>query len=84
MSNGDPALTERLSTLTHAFMAKGAVLVDAQHQALTALNGIVNREALVMSFNDTFYATGALIVVFLPLVFLLGKADQNVKVEAGH
>lgn len=84
MSNGDPALTERLNTLTHAFMAKGAVLVDAQHQALTALNGIVNREALVMSFNDTFYATGALIVVFLPLVFLLGKADQNVKIEAGH
>ena len=65
-------------------MAKGAVLVDAQNQALASLNGIVNREALVMSFNDTFFATGAVILLFLPLVLLLGKVDKNVKVDAGH
>jgi len=72
---------------TAARMARvplGAVLFDAQHQALAALNGIVNREALVMSFNDTFFATGLLILVFLPLVLLLGKADKGVKIEAGH
>ena len=65
-------------------MAKGALLVDAQQQALASLNGIVNREALVMAFNDTFFATAAVIVVFLPLVLLLGKVDKNVKVDAGH
>jgi MFS transporter, DHA2 family, multidrug resistance protein len=84
MSSGDPALLDRLHQLSGAFMAKGAVLVDAQRQALAALDGIVNREALVMSFNDTFFATGLLIVAFLPLVLLLGKADKNVKVDAGH
>ena len=60
------------------------MLFDAQQQALASLNGIVNREALVMAFNDTFFVTSAVIVVFLPLVLLLGKVDKNVKVDAGH
>jgi DHA2 family multidrug resistance protein len=84
MPLGDPGLADRLHTLTGAFMAKGALLVDARNQALSSLNGIVNREALVMSFNDTFLATGAVIVLFLPLVLLLGKVDKSVKVDAGH
>src|SRR5450432_3133952 len=84
MPLSDPAVIDRIHILTAGFMAKGAVLFDAQHQALTALNGIVNREALVMSFNDTFFATGLLILAFLPLVLLLGKADKGVKIEAGH
>jgi DHA2 family multidrug resistance protein len=84
MASTDPALVDRIHALTGAFMAKGASLVDAQRQALTALNGIVNREALVMSFNDTFFATGLLILAFLPLVLLLGNPDKGVKVEVGH
>ena len=84
MASNDPGLLDRLHMLSGAFMAKGAVLVDAQRQALASLNGIVDREALVMSFNDTFFATGLLIVVFLPLVLLLGNADKNVKIDAGH
>ena len=84
MATGDPAVTERIRLLTAGFMAKGAVMYDATRQALAALNGIVNRESAVMSFNDTFWASGEVIVVFLPLVLLLGKVDKNVKVEAGH
>ncbi len=84
MPIGDPALADRVHALSGAFMAKGALLIDAQNQALASLNAIVNREALVMSFNDTFFVTGAVILLFLPLVLLLGKADKNVKVEAGH
>jgi hypothetical protein len=37
-----------------------------------------------MSFGDTFWATAALIVVTLPLVFLLGKPQAGAKVEMGH
>jgi DHA2 family multidrug resistance protein len=84
MPLGGVGVQDRLHLLTGAFAAKGAVLFDAQRQALAALNGIVNREALVMSFNDTFFATGLLIVAFLPLVLLLGKVDKTVKVDAGH
>ncbi len=84
MASSDPALIDRLRMLAGGFVAKGSVLYDAQHQALAALNGIVNREALVMSFNDTFFATGAIIVVFLPLVLLLGNAEKGAKIDAGH
>jgi DHA2 family multidrug resistance protein len=84
MASGDPAVVDRIHALTAGFVAKGSALFDAQRQALGALNGIVNREAAVMSFNDTFWATGVLILAFLPLVLLLGKVDKGVKVEAGH
>ena len=84
MASGDPAVVERIAMMAAGFMAKGSILVDAQRQALAALNGIVNREALVMSFNDTFYATGILILAFLPLVLLLGNAEKGAKVDAGH
>jgi DHA2 family multidrug resistance protein len=84
MASSDPGVIDRLHAYSAGFMAKGAVLFDAQRQALAALNGIVNRESLVMAFNDTFFATGVLILVFLPLVLLLGKVDKDVKVDAGH
>ncbi|HEY4102348.1 MAG TPA: DHA2 family efflux MFS transporter permease subunit [Polyangiaceae bacterium] len=84
MASSDPAVVDRIHMFTSGFMAKGAAVFDAQRQALAAMNGIVNREAAIMSFNDTFWATGVLILVFLPLVFLLGNPEKGVKVEAGH
>jgi hypothetical protein len=42
----------------------------------------VNLQALVLSFGDTFWATGFIIFITLPLVFLLGKGGG--KVEMGH
>jgi len=48
------------------------------------LCALVSREAAIMSFNDTFWATFALILCSLPLVFLLGKAREGVEIEMGH
>jgi len=79
-----PETLTRVAQLTAGFQAKGFTAGDAHEKALTILDGSVNLQAVVMSFGDTFYATAALLLVSLPLVFLLGKADKGAGVQMGH
>jgi DHA2 family multidrug resistance protein len=80
----DPLTMERVAALTGGMVARGSTLDEAHARALALLDGIVNQQAAVLSFGDTFWATGAVIVLFLPLVLLLGKANPKVAVDAGH
>jgi len=78
----DPKTLTRVATLTAGMVAKGFDPSDAHDKAMKLLDGSVNLQAAVMSFADTFWAVGALIVLTLPLVLLLGKGGG--KVEMGH
>jgi DHA2 family multidrug resistance protein len=80
----DPLTIERLNLLTGGMMARGATADVARGRALALMDGVINQQAAVLSFADTFWATGALIVCFLPLVLLLGKANPKAAVDAGH
>jgi DHA2 family multidrug resistance protein len=80
----DPLTLDRIQAYTGAMMAKGFPLNEAHQKALAMLDGSVNLQAAVMSFSDTFWATGAVILIFLPLVLLLGRPEQGAKVEVGH
>jgi DHA2 family multidrug resistance protein len=73
VSANNPLAVERLMSLQSMFVAKGSALDDAKAKASALLDHAVDTQALVMSFSDTFVATGILIVVSLPLVALLGK-----------
>jgi DHA2 family multidrug resistance protein len=73
---------ERMAIYTQGMIAKGFDPADAKAKALALLDGGVRVQAMVLSFNDTFWVTGAIIVVTLPLVLLLGKGGG--KVEMGH
>jgi DHA2 family multidrug resistance protein len=79
---GDVHAMERIRMYTSAMMSKGFDLATAKAKALQLLDGMVNLQATVMSFNDTFVVTMLLVACTLPLVFLLGKGGG--KVEAGH
>jgi DHA2 family multidrug resistance protein len=81
---GDPAVSERLTMLTRGLAAQGLSLAAARDKALAVLDMMVNREALVMSFNDTFWATGLLVVLSVPLILLLGKPREWATVDLGH
>jgi DHA2 family multidrug resistance protein len=82
MAPNAPATLARVQMLTAAMMPKSSDLKEAHDKALALLDGSVSVQAAVMSFGDTFWAVGALIVLTLPLVFLLGKGGG--KVEMGH
>jgi DHA2 family multidrug resistance protein len=77
-----PAVLERVRMFTGAMLAKGFDPKEAHDKALALLDGSVSLQAAVMAFGDTFWVTGAIIVITLPLVLLLGKGGG--KVEMGH
>jgi DHA2 family multidrug resistance protein len=80
----DPRVMERLSQLTAMFASRGSSEPVARQQALTMLQSMVQQQASVLSFNDTFYVVAALVLVFLPLVFLLGKPGTGAAVTDAH
>jgi len=80
----DPQVVERVHQLTQLYMSKGASETVAHAQALTTLDGLVQQQASVLSFNDTFYIVAGLVLVFLPLVFLLGKPPKDASLADLH
>lgn len=67
---GDPVLTARLDSYTRYFEDKGAVLADAQHQALGLVENAVTRQSNVLSFGDAYLLLGTCFLVCLPLLLL--------------
>jgi len=80
----DVMTNERLQAMTQMLVTKGISLEDAKQRALGLLDGIVAQQSAVMSFGDTFWATAALIIVFLPFILLLGKPPKGAQVSGGH
>lgn len=74
----NPLLTERLSGLTQSLTAKGINALDATTAAYRNLDLIVQKQALLISYLDTFRLAGLFFVVTFPLLFLM----QNKKMDA--
>jgi DHA2 family multidrug resistance protein len=80
-----PDVLARVQATTASLVQKGVPLTQAKQQALLVLDGTVSRQAAVMSFGDTFWATAALVLLTLPLVALLGKPRAGARIDAsGH
>jgi DHA2 family multidrug resistance protein len=84
LAPSDPHTLERLAAYTQAMLAKGFPLELAKQKALALLDGVISLQAAVLSFGDTFWATSALLVVALPLVFLLGKPAKGGSAMPAH
>jgi DHA2 family multidrug resistance protein len=84
LAANDLATLERVHGLTQGLVAKGVPLADAQPKALAMLDGVINQQAAVISFADTFWATAVLVLACLPLVLLLGKPRRGEALELGH
>lgn len=66
-----PEVLARLAQLAAGFTARGFDPVSAREAALRALNGIVTREAMVLSFERVLLLTGILFLAVLPLLYFL-------------
>jgi MFS transporter, DHA2 family, multidrug resistance protein len=62
-----------LAGLKATFMARGADAVTATQRAYAAAYGMVQQQAVMMSFIDGFRLLGYAFLVFLPLIFLMRK-----------
>jgi DHA2 family multidrug resistance protein len=84
ITSGDPQVIARVAGYTARFLGLGYTGPDATAHAHKLLDMGVSAQAAVISFGDCFWATSILVACTIPLVFLLGKPDKGVKVDAGH
>jgi DHA2 family multidrug resistance protein len=77
----EQATRARIEKLTQYFMSHGvADHAEASHRAVVAIGRIVQKQAFILAFSDTFYLLGAALIVALIAALLLKKPGQ---VEAG-
>jgi DHA2 family multidrug resistance protein len=82
---GSTAVETRVGQMAAGLAARGFDPAAAKHRALLMLDGLVNQQAAVLSFGDTFRATAVLIFLTLPLILLLGRPAQGGEpISGGH
>ncbi len=77
----EQATRARIEQLTQYFVSHGVVgQADASHRAVVAIGHIVQKQAYILAFSDTFYLLGAALIVALIAGLMLTKPDH---LEAG-
>jgi DHA2 family multidrug resistance protein len=73
----EQATRARIEKLTQYFMSHGvADHVEASHRAVVAIGKIVQKQAFILAFSDTFYLLGAALIVALIAALMLKKPGQ--------
>src|SRR6266853_840949 len=67
------ATQARLAAIQQGLIAQGTPLSQAPEKALMVLNGLVTRQALMLSFEQLFVLFGSCFVLSLPLLLLMHK-----------
>src|SRR5712664_3346931 len=67
------ATRERLAMITQALSGRGELPALAQTKAVGFLNGIVTRQAMMLSFEQLFLLFGTSFVLSLPLLLLMHR-----------
>ena len=80
----DLETAQRLDLLTQAFQSRGSDAVTAHQQAIVSLEQIVNTQAAVLSYADTFRFVGIIFLCSLPLLLFLGKGGAGTKAPLAH
>ncbi|HTG05351.1 MAG TPA: DHA2 family efflux MFS transporter permease subunit, partial [Bradyrhizobium sp.] len=73
----EQATRTRIEQLTQYFTNHGVIdRVDAVHRADVAIGKMVQKQAFILAFSDTFYVLGAALIVALLAGLLLKKPDR--------
>ena len=83
LSYFDPATRARLGSITNAMMSRGTDATTAQQQALRIMDGMVARQAAVLSFEKVFLISGAILVLALPLLLLFPTGHPTRRAPGG-
>ncbi|ADB40392.1 DHA2 family efflux MFS transporter permease subunit [Spirosoma linguale] len=74
---GEMLTMERLNAITQGLIAKGVNSFDAVTNAYKTMDLIISRQALMISYLDTFRLAGLFFVVSFPLLFLLKSKKMD-------
>ena len=64
---------ERVAMITQALISRGELPALAQTKAIGFLNGVVTKQAMMLSFEQLFLLFGTVFVLSLPLLLLMHK-----------
>src|SRR4051794_22102278 len=80
----EQATRSRIDQLTQYFMNHGVIdRADAVHRAYVAIGKVVQKQAFILAFSDTFYLLGAALIVALIATLLLKRPD-HLETGGGH
>jgi MFS transporter, DHA2 family, multidrug resistance protein len=73
----EQATRTRIDQLTRYFVNHGVIdRADAVHRAYVAVGNIVQKQAFILAFSDTFYLLGAALIIALVATLMLRKPDH--------
>ena len=73
----EQATRNRLDQLTQYFMNHGVIdRADAIHRAYVAIGKVVQKQAFILAFSDTFYLLGVALIVALIAALMLKKSGH--------
>jgi MFS transporter, DHA2 family, multidrug resistance protein len=77
LSSGNPALQSMIRGAAGAMQAHGADAATATRQAYGMVQGLIQRQATMLSYMDCFYFLGWAILLMVPMVFLIKKSKPG-------
>lgn len=66
----NPLFNDRFNQLLHGFMAKGKSISDATTMAYKAIEGMVTRQSMLLTYDDAYWISGMVMLFSIPLLYL--------------
>jgi DHA2 family multidrug resistance protein len=77
LSSANPAFRSALQGAAGAMHARGVDAATATQKAYAMIQGLVARQATMLSYMDCFYFLGWAILLMVPMVFLIKKSKPG-------
>jgi DHA2 family multidrug resistance protein len=84
-SRSNPFFEWLLASTTHGFAVTGSHGIDASRKALAQISSMIDRQASVLGYINSFWLMAVVVACMVPLVFILkkpSKADERTAVQA--
>jgi DHA2 family multidrug resistance protein len=78
------ATRERIAAITQTLIGRGELPALAQTKAIGFVNGIVTRQAMMLSFDQLFLLFGTAFVLSLPLLLLMHRSRGPAAAGGAH
>lgn len=76
ISDYNPLFTQKFNALIAGFMSKGASNPDAHTMALKAMEGMVTKQTLLLTYSDAYWVAGMVMLCSIPMLYLQ-KFNKN-------
>jgi len=76
--------TERFNQYIQLFVSKGKSISDATSMAYGAIDGMVNRQSLLLTYDDAYWIVGLVMLCAIPIVYLAPFRKGQKAVSDSH